>query len=102
MMSPERLGHVGNNRLNIRVSAAGFLLQHQVPGQLTPTSTEEATATYLYPYSVGRFPFPRAVDDLDLDDAFDIWIELIHEKVDIEEIVELPAFLDQWVSENVP
>jgi hypothetical protein len=102
MVCPEWLRHVGNNRLNIRVSTAGFLLQGRVPRQTRLTSTEEAVTTYVYPYSVGRLPFPGAVNDLDLDETFDIWIELVHEKVDIEEIVELPALLDQGVPENVP
>lgn len=65
---------------------------------------------------VGIFLLPRSVNKLDLYQVADILIKLaptksqtknknrtivLHEKVNIKEIIEKPAFRYQWISENI-
>lgn len=42
------------------------------------------------------------MDDLDLHDVPNIFIELIHQEIHVEQVIELPAFTDHRITQNVP
>ena len=60
-----------------------------------------ARCSFYQGQSVGIFFLPKAMDNVDFDEVLDIWVEGTHEKVDIMEVVEFPAFGYQGVSEDV-
>lgn len=42
------------------------------------------------------------MDDFDLDHVSNIFIELIHQEIHVEQVIELPAFSDHWITQDVP
>lgn len=42
------------------------------------------------------------MDNFHLDNAFNIGIELVHYEINIETEVELPAFFDHRIPEDIP
>lgn len=57
--------------------------------------------TYINPLTIRGISLPRAMHNLHLDEPSHILIKLAHQKVHIKEVIELPAFADQWIAENV-
>lgn len=57
--------------------------------------------SYINPLPIRRISLPRAMHNLHLDQPSHILIKLAHQKVHIKEVIELPAFADQWIPENV-
>lgn len=50
---------------------------------------------------VRGFLLPRSMHNLYLNQTANVLIELIHQKIHVKTVVELPAFPDHWVTENI-
>lgn len=69
---------------------------------ITKTGGEvQSDSTHIDANSIRRLSLPRAVYDFHLDKAPHIRIKLVHEKVDVKEVVELPAFFYQWIAKEI-
>ncbi len=56
---------------------------------------------YLQPQSTRILLLPKSVDHMNLDQMLDIWVESVHEKVNVMDVVELPAFGNERVAQDV-
>jgi hypothetical protein len=56
---------------------------------------------YLQRQPAWVFPLPESVDHMHLDETTNVLVKGGHEKVYVMEVVELPAFCDQRVAQDI-
>lgn len=70
------------------------------PHNQTRAPSNEGRA-YLKAKAARVFSLPESVDDVDLDEVPDVIVKCGHEEIDIVQIVELPAFGDERISQHI-
>lgn len=62
---------------------------------------EACLPAYLQFQPAWVFLLPETVNNMNFYQMPDIWIEGRHEKLNVMEIVELPALRDEWIAKNL-
>lgn len=97
MMSSEGIRHISYDRLNIGMSSTSFLL----PINISDVSGFRGCEAYIDHDSIRRLFFPRSMYHFDCDQSSNIFIELFHQEIHIEHVIELPAFAYHGIPEDI-
>lgn len=106
MMRSKRLGHIRHDRLDIGIPRTGFLviISHTLSLSSTPLTyakTEKNGGDYINVQAIRRFPLPRTMHNLYMDESPHILVKLAHQEINIEQVIELPAFTNHGVAQEV-
>lgn len=63
---------------------------------------EQGLSAYIDPDAVRGILLPRSMYNLDLHQIPNILVELAHQEVDIKQVIELPAFADHGIPQDIP
>jgi hypothetical protein len=68
---------------------------------LTDKNQERRARTYFHPNPIWSLPLPRPMDYFDLHQSPNILVKLIHDKVHVEKVIEVPALANHWITKDV-
>jgi hypothetical protein len=60
-----------------------------------------AQRTYFHSNPICSLPLPGPMHHFDLHHAPNVFVELIHHKVHVEEVIEIPALADHWIPKDI-